>query len=694
MLLAVRKNFLRFILFLLLIVTTWLVWQIRVDPSHLYLELSSSSKANQKVSAFFYQTGKTPDAIAFRNLSKLNQVQSIYLNLPLHFRADGAIIDLGEQASSWTIHKVALRSRFLFFSLDTHRWHQADFSELISSRQSETRIEQTSTLNIINEQTQPRIFVPIETNSAQATAEFHLVRIGLILLITTLALFLLRGDLFHYLLNLFRSRDEDWQALLNQQKQTIKSPWFICGAISLLLLMAYRLYPYWFAPGFYIEDTMEFADAASGRSSIFNLDSFLYYRGYFVFVSEILVAAINLFPTTWAGHLYMFAGAGLLFITLNAVNGAGLFNSSTMKCAAPSLLLLGAFTDKVFFLSITGTLFSTTLLLIALAFWPTPKQRLKLVTVLVLIAALAWSGPYSAQMLPFAILMCLFFGSGSRRWFYLYIAVLAVAYIASSAAGLTQFSNFLIPEIPVAFFRALTQHILFFNLFGLLDYKFGIAAIFATATFLYFWRKDRVFHKAALVFLAIGLSSFLTYYISSKFQQYNGRLLSYHVVMSQFFWLLFLLLCADRFIQKVSPPILKNSISVVVVLGFVMMAQAKEKILLTTTYFPPDPMLQEFLSAVDYAENMELAEHEFIQLWYVKRRQLFTTSFVRGSVTATAVNAEDLPENVKKFLAPAHLQREINSMVDYDTREGVLIYADLEDQSFKRKLGLPNHPIQ
>ena len=133
--------------------------------------------------------------------------------------------------------------------------------------------------------------------------------------------------------------------------------------------------------------------------------------------------------------------------------------------------------------------------------------------------------------------------------------------------------------------------------------------------------------------------------------------------------------------------------SIVVVMIFTGLFFSKQKVLLKTTYFPPDEMLSEFLSAVDFAKSIKLEQGEFIQLWYVKRRQLFTTSFHRGSneQDAKQVKVERLPDFVKKFLAPVHLRREINSMVDYDTLEGVLIYATFEDPSFKRRLDRPSH---
>ena len=677
------------------ILVSWGLFVFSPDLSHLLLELKADTKQAQRIDAFFYQQGKEPEGLAYRQAKDLSVSQPYYLVMPNHFDADGVIIDLGKQAtSSWTLERAALRSRFLLFSLDTHYWPSQILAKTLQTRQATTSIVSLDGVVQIESQTQrPRLFLSLDVNAAMPTLEFNLLRLGLVFLFAYLLLVMWRGHLWRFIQALVISRHNDWQILQSSFSAQKSKRWSLLGAGLLLLVLLYQLYPYWLAPGFYIEDTMEFSDAASSRSSLWSLDSYRYYRGYFVFVSELIVGLANIFPVTWQAHLYMGVSSFFLFSAIYMLCSSGIFNSRLMLLVAPVFILLVAFTDKIFYLSITGTLFSTTLMVIALALRPIPSALVVKLLWLLVIVALAWSGPYSAQLLPFALLMLLFFGTGQRVFLYVFMAALACLYVASSAAGLTQFSNLLEPEIPVAFYRALVGHILYFNLFGTLDYKYGVLVILFTACLLYLWRSDGVFQKISLVFLAIGLSSFLTYYISSKYQQYAGQLLSYHVVMSQFCWLVFLLLCADRFLQRISTSMAKPVASIVVVMIFTGLFFSKQKVLLKTTYFPPDEMLSEFLSAVDFAKSIKLEQGEFIQLWYVKRRQLFTTSFHRGSneQDAKQVKVERLPDFVKKFLAPVHLRREINSMVDYDTLEGVLIYATFEDPSFKRRLDRPSH---
>ncbi len=671
----------------------WLVFVLKPNPSFLFFEVSTQANSTQRITGFFKESGKPPGGVAFRDIGPSKKAQRVYLNTPIHFEANQAIVEFGKAANDWELSGAGLRSRFLLFSLDSHTWDSATLLKLIRENPRNVGIDASASVQLKAKHQAPRIQLPLTTELAAPTLEFNLLRFVLAALVGLLCFFVGRGDLPRHIAFLVRNRHRDWQALSANQT-TIKSDrWQWWGLALLLVVLLYRLYPYWFAPGFYIEDTMEFSDAASGRSSLFDPAAYFYYRGYFVFVSELIVGMVRFFPATWAAHLYMFAGSAFLFLAIAVFSRTGLFSSKAMLLFAPTLILLIAFTDKVFFLSVTGTLFSTTLLLMALAFSAMPKDVLPKMCVFALMAALAWSGPYGAQLLPFALLMALFFGSGLRLLIFGFIALMAILYVLSSASGLTQFSNLLVPEVPVAFFRALVQHILFFNLFGALNYKIGVLVVLLVVLLLYFLRKDRVFQKACLVFLAIGLSSFLTYYISSKYQQYNGRLLSYHVVMSQFCWLMFLLLTFDRLLQSIRLQGPKAIVSSLVVVSFLGISQAKEKVLLKKTYFPPDPVLAEFLLAVDYAQDLSLENDQYIQLWYVKRRQFFTTSFTRGASPEQGkpVDSSLLPKFVQKFVAPVHLQREINSMVDYDTREGVLIYADLDDPSLKRKMDRPSH---
>ena len=678
---------------LTLVVASWL-FNFQPETSHLLLKLNSEVTAPQRIDALFYRNGSEPEGLAHRQASDLSSVLPYYLVLPTHFKTSGAILDLGNQPGSWAIHKAALRSRFLLFSLDTHRWSHEALAQALKTRQATTKITlEPDLVRIQANRERARLFLSLDPNTATPSLEFTLLRLGLILLIAGLLYLLWCGKLVGYLKSLVVTRLKDARALGDSHRFAKASKFYCCGGAILLCVLVYQLYPYWFAPGFYIEDTMEFADAASGRSSLWSLESYRYYRGYFVFVSELIVGLANFLPASWQAHLYMGASSTLLFAAIFLLCGSGIFTSRLLLLLAPTTILLIAFTDKVFYLSVTGTLFSSTLIVMALALRPVPPQLLQKFLWLVLLIALAWSGPYSAQLLPFAIILLLFLGSGQRLLIYLLLAVSAIAYVLTSASGLSQFSNLLIAEVPVAFFRALVQHIFFFNLFGLLDYKFGILIIIFSGLLLYIWRSDRLFQKISYAFLTVGLSAFITFYISSKYQQYDGQLLSYHVVISQFCWLVFLLMCADRLVKRTTRKSQRWFISAVLVFGTTLLIVNKERVLLRTTYFPPDPKLSEFLSAVETAENIGLKENEYIQLWYVKRRQLFTTSFHRGSNSLDAQQIADvgLPEHVKKFLAPVHLRREINSMVDYDTREGVLIYATFENPSFKRKLERPSH---
>ncbi|MEO0367783.1 MAG: hypothetical protein AAF197_03250, partial [Pseudomonadota bacterium] len=539
--------------------------------------------------------------------------------------------------------------------------------------------------------------MPYVVDDSDFSVQLDLLRALLIFLIVLVGIVIIRRQfwLFHW--QLIQHRGEDVDEFHENASAVRQSKSLKVGVALLVGVLIYKLIPYLAAPGFYIEDTMEFSDAFSDRSGLFDAESYRYYRGYVVVVSEVLVNLFASLPAVWQPYLYIFSATSLLVLALVMLVASGIYRSGTVMVVAPVALLLMAFTDNTFIASMTGVLFSSTMLALAMSLRPLPSNGFKLLLWLSLVFVLVWSGPYGVQLLPFAVLMLVFYGAKSSTWSFAFLAFAAGSYLVVSAGGMTQFSNIFDPLIQADFFNSLIRHVLLFDLLDYPDYKLGLIIILGIVLTLYLLRDDRQFYKLSVAFLLVSLLSFLTYFISAKYAVYQGKFLSSHLIVSQACWIVFILLCVDRLAIRVNSNAAQASLCFALLLTIGAGGYAKERKLVWTTAYPPDPKLHEFLQTVDFAESLELSDDEYVQLWYAKPKTpfqiLFTTSYRRGSTAEDAkiVTKDVFPEHLQQFVAPNDLKREINSMLDYHVGQQAMIYANIKYQALKRVMPMPEH---
>ena len=461
----------------------------------------------------------------------------------------------------------------------------------------------------------------------------------------------------------------------------------LAGVLVTVAILLFKTSEHWQYPSLHIEDSMEYSDFSSGRVNLLSSDTYFYYRGYFVFVSKWLGALADLFPVTWQAHLYMILASLVMLIAVVTVSYSGMFKSPLALLVAPSVIMFGAFTNQVFYVSLTGVLFSSTVLLIGMATRPIPRNNWWLLLYLALTAALLWSGPYGAQMLPFAVGSILLFADKRKTWFLLFITVVAILYTSSSQPGMVRLDNLLDSQVRVDLFSGLTEYIFLLQLFGPVDYRIGIVIVIGIVTAFYCFRRDPVFTKLSLIFLMTGLSSFMAYFISFKYHQYKGLILSSHIGISQMCWLIFILLCIDRINRLINQKLItreahlnwlsrKNlqvafSVLVIVVLSAGLIR--KDLRLLAQERILPSKEMHEYFAAVDIAQNMELPAGHFVQLW-IKNQYLFSTTYVRRAdpTASQPMPTESLPEELQPFAIEIDFKRNVNRMFEVNKRKGAV----------------------
>jgi len=664
-------------------------------PSYLYIELQSNSGGPQKVDLYYFRTGKAPEMPAHGIRMNQQDPARFAFSLPHHFTASGMFADLGSEPAQWTIHRIGYAKRVFNFDFETQYWSPNALAELIKipKHRSDTQLTVGQELKISSTKSQPKIQINLDDDSASFAWQWLVAQAISILMLAGGLWLLFSSAILSYFIQLCTSRNKDYQRFSQLRSARIKDfPYVsVLGAFALVILVCIKLIPYWQAPALFIEDTMEFSDTNSGQSPIWDINTFYYYRGYFVLLSELIASLAAQFPITWQPNLYLLAGSVMSVLAVVATVSSGLFTSRFILLFAPSLLFFTALTDNVLYATLTSTLYSSSFLLMAILICPAPKSRTGMFATLCVIAVLSFSGPYGPQLIPFAlVLLCVI--SDRRKAAILIFAIASLScYLLTTQAGLMQFSNLMQAPILSAFFTALTEKVLFLDAFGSIKPQYGVGVIVSIILLLILARRDRIFIKFSLPLLACCCSSLLTFFISSKLHIYEGKLLSFHTVVSQFCWILFLLLCLDRLLIALNSPQKALVLILISFFGLTSTAVAKDRNLshLTQNRYQPDPQLQEFLLAIQHVQALALAENEFIQLWYNRGVHYYDPSFYRGSrmENRIAYPIEKLPDAVQKYAVNEPLLRPVNSLVNFHPALEYYYYSSLEHPRFQGRVG-------
>ncbi len=661
--------------------------------SYLYITLQNDVSVPQRVDLFYYREGQLAEAPSHAERVSSNRPTKYVFTAPGYFEPFGAIANFGNRAGTWNIHEIGYISRFWLFSLDTHAVSSQAMTSKISSMSPDVQLDPSNRLSVTSRKAPPRLNISLQKHTFNATKSWIATKIAAAILIF-LSLFFLYRLIFkpytrRYIANLFLTRQQDYHQFLKRRAQRIESLplTLVIGSLTLILVLAIRILPYWKAPGLFIEDTMEFADANSGNSSLWSSDTYFYYRGYFVLLSEWLVALASRFLPSAQPTLYLLFSSTMATIAIIATVNSGLIRSHMLILGAPALLFLATFTDPIFFVSITGVLFSSTMLLLAVLLRPAPKTALGMALMLALVSVLAWSGPYGPQLIPLAFVLILVNSDRRKTLILCWAIVMLLCYLANTSEGMTQLSNIGEPHLIAAFFSTLAGQVFFFGLFESLSPIYGLLIMGVVLLILVNARENRLFIKLALPLLICCFTSMLTFYISTKAALYQNQPLSFHTVMSHFCWALFLLLCLDQLIirfRKMRPAIALGLISLFSLTGSAVATEYWDGFDPKNRY-QPDPMLIEFLAAVDYAKNINLAEKEFIQLWYDRSIHYYDPSVHFGSKKsdATAYPIEDLPPFVAKFLETDFQARPKNVLANYRPKSNEYYFASLEFPRFE-----------
>ncbi len=638
-----------------------LMAEVKLDT--LWIDASPLEAETPSAKVFFFRDGAV-DSEAPAITHKVGDNVNMFVKMPEHYRPNGIFIDLGTKPDTWEINRVYFRSRFLIFRVEAYEWTRETSKALSANYLANSEILESAGFSVKTTQWPYRFYHSFDYDKLRSSTDLTIAKAITIAALIGVYLLLISG----YFWRLFSTRAEDADAL-RQSHQFVWSSYrgiLVASGAVLFVLMCLLGSTNILYPGLYIEDSMEFSDALAGNLSLFDASTYVYYRGYQVFLSEWFVAGAGLFPMELQPYLYVLIGITVAWLAMLAMASTGLIRHPIALALAPFALFLGSFNVPAMFLTLTGTFFSSTALLMAMAVRPAPSNLLPFGLSFLLMCALAWSGPYAAQILPLSFALLCWASSGRKSFLLIALMVVALLYTKGSASGMVQFENLIDPAIRSHFYDSVVQHIFLFGLAPVQEFTTGLVVIGLIVLLLVVFRSDRLYVKHSLIFLMSTLVSLMTYFISFKYHQYAGELISAHLIIPQFTWMAFVVISFDRLLRAAPRGWQRSAASTALVMALGLLFYGKKTHEAQREKLLPDHNLNTFIKSVRYAKEMPLAEKEFIQLWDVNH-QGYVTSFRRGyeGDDEISVDVERFPEEFQLFVLPLDLERKDNMLLQY-----------------------------
>ncbi len=425
---------------------------------------------------------------------------------------------------------------------------------------------------------------------------------GLFLYIVTLFLCRLRWDFSHirrYWVDFFTHPAEFDQktryALLRQQKV-----WIVGGITLLIVLVFARSWEALTTDALFMEDAaLHFNKYYGGEqpfTSIFDRPN-----RYIAFITNLQAWLYAKLDVTWQPDLYRYSSFILAVMAASCFSFSGLFRQPVMLLAVPSVLGLAGLNHIFFWNTITYQIFTAVVLVICLLFLPAPATKPRLILRLVLIAILIWSGPYSVMAVPVAFLLLLFRVHLKNKWVYVWTIVCGLLYFAMlEQSTIQRYALFNEPDRLHHFYSVLFEKILLLDMFGESTSSKVALPIVLVVFFMWFFRKDHRYVKVSLVIFSLILGSLLLYFLTVKYKRFEIQ--ENHILLSYYFWLVFLLMCIDRFLEKLPK---KKYIHIAVLIGLVLFVWRDNHLHTVKRYWSPMDEIPGFMTAVQYFESQK-----------------------------------------------------------------------------------------
>ena len=431
--------------------------------------------------------------------------------------------------------------------------------------------------------------------------------------------------------------------------------WKILGCLILLVALVARSWRTLGATAFYVEDALLFSYYYGGVRPLGEVLNNHFGQPYTTLISQFFAwiyayADVRLQPYLyqWTGFVWAMLAACCLFFS-------GLLKSRIILLVGPSLMGLTALNHIYYFNTLIYVMYTAVILLLALLFYPWPKNRWSILVFLCFMVLLPWAGPYSVLSVPAVLaLVVLLRGEYKKRALLMASLLSTLCYFLVTVQGnTTQLAALKKWGVVKHFLQVLLEKVLLFNHFSNVSPWAWLPVLLGIGGCFFLFRKDSQYIKYSLVMLGIVIASLSLFFLSIKFPLYLFTS-SCHLVISLYFWCFFLLYSVDHFFVTFGWGTLAGGLFAGMVTLFIFVDNSRypkkgwvEGIAETTV----------FLSEVRKIEQLHLADKNAFTVLKLDNYQapFFIPTAIIGSRNKDAKHLlrEQLPtENQNRFVSP------------------------------------------
>ena len=326
--------------------------------------------------------------------------------------------------------------------------------------------------------------------------------------------------------------------------------WFLVGCLVLVVAVLLRNLLSFTHIGFYAEDAVLFSHYYDGVQPLSDVVRDFFGQPYKTLVTSSFAWLFAWFDVRLQPYLYLWTGFAWGIIGACFFFGSGLIRSRPVLLMGPLLVGLVGFNHIFYYTTLIFVMYTCLIVLLTMLFYPVPKTRPATLVYLLLFIILPWAGPYSAVVVPAALLMLVLFWRelGRKRWLLLIVCCSSLAYYFSVQGDTTRIMRLTRPEVILSYFASLLDRVIFFDLFGYVPLWWWLPVLSVLCTGLFLLRRDTAFIKNSIIMFAIIAGSFTLFYLSSKYPVYIQPK-PCHRFISLVFWCIYLLYLADHLFQ-------------------------------------------------------------------------------------------------------------------------------------------------
>lgn len=383
------------------------------------------------------------------------------------------------------------------------------------------------------------------------------------------------------------------------------------SVLVLVVVVIWRSWENFKFPSLFVEDAFHYFNLYYGDGVEFWDAVMRHPHGYINVLPNLLAWIFAKGDVRWVPSLYVAVGliTAMLASTIPACSGR--FRNPWILFIVPLVLGLSGMNHIFYYTTMTYLMYVSVLILMGLVLLPAPQSWVGLVLRALVSVALIFSGPYSVVAFPLGLFLLFCYRPSKQSFLWAIVAFFCIVFMETTNSGMMQIGNAFDLEVLRKMGVVMVDRVFFLE-FGTIPMGVGLLGVVGVLAGLYWmlWR-DPHFRRVGTAMLSIVALAMAPLFLSQKFQLYPDPY-ACHVLVSQFFWLLFWLYSADCLVRRF--PQVRLLAPAFVVL-FTILVVADQYAHPRKRACPPNREIAEYLERIRAAESLRLEEaNEFVIL--------------------------------------------------------------------------------